>query len=74
MLLFDVLIQLQSWLMRKYGKFDRALAILDKALEEAIANGEEMPITRVYDEIANTLYQKGDLEAAEEKFRLVIRR
>ncbi|CAJ0919794.1 unnamed protein product, partial [Mesorhabditis belari] len=64
----------QSWLDRKFGKFDSALQTLDEVLEEVKERGEELPITRVLDEIANTHYQKGDLAKAEEYFKVVIDR
>ncbi|TMS33878.1 hypothetical protein L596_001567 [Steinernema carpocapsae] len=64
----------KSWLDRKYRRYDAALEILGEALHEAIARKEELPITRVYDEFANTFYEKGDLDQADEYFRLVINR
>ncbi|KAK0393316.1 hypothetical protein QR680_000148 [Steinernema hermaphroditum] len=64
----------QSWLERKYRHYDKAIEILGEALHEAIDRKEELPITRVYDELANTYFEKGDLDQADEYFRLVINR
>jgi len=64
----------QSWLYRKYGQYEEAVKILNEALEEAHRNGEQMPISRIYDELANTYYQMGKLEEAERLFRLLIHR
>uniref|UniRef100_A0A1I7ZNJ1 TPR_REGION domain-containing protein n=1 Tax=Steinernema glaseri TaxID=37863 RepID=A0A1I7ZNJ1_9BILA len=64
----------KSWLERKHRQYDKAVEILSEALHEAIDRKEELPITRVYDELANTYYEKGDLDQADEYFRLVINR
>ena len=48
--------------------------MLQIALEEAEERKEQLPITRVYDELANTYYQKGDVDEAEKLFRLVVKR
>ncbi|KAK0418278.1 hypothetical protein QR680_013474 [Steinernema hermaphroditum] len=64
----------KSWLERKYRHYDKAIEILDQALHEAVDRKQELPITRVYDELASTYFEKGDLEHADEYFRLVINR
>ena len=64
----------QSWLHRKYGRYEEAIQVLQIALEEAQDRKEELPITRVFDELANTYYQKGDVDDAEQFFRIVIKR
>ncbi|CAI4224203.1 unnamed protein product [Auanema sp. JU1783] len=64
----------QSWLDRKYGRYTEAIQVLQIALEEAMERKEELPITRVYDELANTFYEMGKLEEAESNFRIVMKR
>ncbi|CAJ0578015.1 unnamed protein product, partial [Mesorhabditis spiculigera] len=64
----------QSWLDRKFGKFDSAIQVLEVVLEEVKERGEELPITRVLDELANTYYQARDFVKAEQYFKLVIDR
>ncbi|CAL2030886.1 CBN-DDL-3 protein [Caenorhabditis brenneri] len=64
----------QSWLFRKRRQYDDAIQVLQLALEEAEERKEELPITRVYDEMANTYYEKMNLEEADKYFRIVIQR
>ncbi|CAB3411253.1 unnamed protein product [Caenorhabditis bovis] len=64
----------QSWLYRKRRQYQEAIQVLEIALEEAQERKEELPITRVIDELANTYYEKGDLEEADKHFRIVIQR
>ncbi|WKX94517.1 hypothetical protein Q1695_011641 [Nippostrongylus brasiliensis] len=64
----------QSWLHRKYGKYREAVQVLEIALEEAEERKEPLPITRVYDELANTYYEMGDHEEAIKYFQIVINR
>ncbi|VDK51735.1 unnamed protein product [Anisakis simplex] len=64
----------KAFICRKYGKYEEAIQILEASLEMAKERGEELPISRVLDELANTYYEMGNLEKAEELFRLLIRR
>ncbi|CAE46690.1 TPR_REGION domain-containing protein [Caenorhabditis elegans] len=64
----------QSWLYRKRRQYDDAIQVLQLALEEAEERKEDMPITRVYDEMANTFYEKMNLDEADKYFRIVIQR
>ncbi|CAD6192031.1 unnamed protein product [Caenorhabditis auriculariae] len=64
----------QSWLYRKRGQYNEATQVLQIALEEAEQRKEPFPITRVYDEMANTFYEMGDFEEADKYFRIVIQR
>lgn len=64
----------QSWLYRKRRQYDDAIQVLQVALEEAEERKEEMPITRVYDELANTYYENLNIEEADKYFRIVIQR
>ncbi|ETN81565.1 tetratricopeptide repeat protein [Necator americanus] len=65
---------LQSWLHRKYGRYREAIDVLELALVEAEQRKEPLPITRVYDELANTFYQMGNLDDALKYFQLVVNR
>ncbi|KJH49780.1 tetratricopeptide repeat protein [Dictyocaulus viviparus] len=60
----------QSWLYRKYGKYMEAIQVLEVALEEAIRRDEQLPITRIYDELANTYYEMGNLDDAKNLMRI----
>ncbi|KAK6735046.1 hypothetical protein RB195_018320 [Necator americanus] len=64
----------QSWLHRKYGRYREAIDVLELALVEAEQRKEPLPITRVYDELANTYYQMGNLDDALKYFQLVVNR
>uniref|UniRef100_A0A7E4VVJ4 TPR_REGION domain-containing protein n=1 Tax=Panagrellus redivivus TaxID=6233 RepID=A0A7E4VVJ4_PANRE len=64
----------QSWLARKYGKYDEAVEILHNALPEATEHSDPLVLTRIIDELANTYFEKGDMENAEKCFRDVIQR
>ncbi|KAF1764725.1 hypothetical protein GCK72_004675 [Caenorhabditis remanei] len=64
----------QSWLYRKRRQYDDAIQVLQLALEEAEERKEELPITRVYDEMANTYYEKLNFSEADKYFRIVIQR
>ncbi|KHN84125.1 Tetratricopeptide repeat protein 19, mitochondrial [Toxocara canis] len=64
----------KAFIARKYGRYEEALSVLEEALKIAQERGEELPISRVYDELANTYYEMGKLDDAERLFRLVIRR
>uniref|UniRef100_A0A158PIT9 TPR_REGION domain-containing protein n=1 Tax=Angiostrongylus costaricensis TaxID=334426 RepID=A0A158PIT9_ANGCS len=64
----------QSWLYRKYGKYTEAVQVLEMALEEAKQRNEPLPITRVYDELANTYYEMGNFEDAMIHFQVVVNR
>ncbi|RCN31007.1 tetratricopeptide repeat protein [Ancylostoma caninum] len=64
----------QSWLYRKYGRYREAIEILELALVEAEQRKELLPITRVYDELANTYYEMGNLEEALKYFQIVVNR
>ncbi|CAP30313.1 Protein CBR-DDL-3 [Caenorhabditis briggsae] len=65
---------IQSWLYRKRRQYDDAIQVLQLALEEAEERKEELPITRVYDEMANTYYEKLNFDEADKYFRIVIQR
>uniref|UniRef100_A0A914ZNC9 Tetratricopeptide repeat protein n=1 Tax=Parascaris univalens TaxID=6257 RepID=A0A914ZNC9_PARUN len=64
----------KAFISRKYGRYQEAVSILEEALTIAKKRGEELPISRVYDELANTYYEMGKLDDAERLFRLLIRR
>ncbi|KAK6026883.1 L27 domain protein [Ostertagia ostertagi] len=64
----------QSWLHRKYGRYTEAVQVLEIALEEAEERKETLPITRIYDELANTYYEMGSHEEAIKYFQIVINR
>uniref|UniRef100_A0AC34QQT9 Uncharacterized protein n=1 Tax=Panagrolaimus sp. JU765 TaxID=591449 RepID=A0AC34QQT9_9BILA len=64
----------QSWLNRKRGKYDEAIEILHNAIPEAQDRKDPLILTRIIDELANTYYEKGDLENAEKCFRDVVQR
>ncbi|EYB99049.1 hypothetical protein Y032_0125g1259 [Ancylostoma ceylanicum] len=64
----------QSWLHRKYGRYREAIEILELALQEAEQRKELLPITRVYDELANCYYEMGNLEEALKFFQIVVNR
>lgn len=64
----------QSWLNRKYKKFDEAIKILHDAIPEAQERKDPLVLTRIFDEMANTFYEMGDLDNAERCFRDVIQR
>jgi len=64
----------QSWLNRKHRKFDEAIKILHDAIPEAQERNNPLVLTRIFDEMANTFYEMGDLENAEKCFRDVIQR
>lgn len=70
----ETLLFFQSWLYRKRRQYDDAIQVLQLALEEAEERKEDMPITRVYDEMANTFYEKMNLDEADKYFRIVIQR
>lgn len=64
----------QAMLYRNRHQFDKALEILEELLKEVTRIGEEWPITRVHYELGYTYYLQGDIEKADEKFRLTIGR
>uniref|UniRef100_A0A9J2PZE2 MalT-like TPR region domain-containing protein n=1 Tax=Ascaris lumbricoides TaxID=6252 RepID=A0A9J2PZE2_ASCLU len=64
----------KAFISRKYGRYEEAVSVLEEALAIAKERGEELPISRVYDELANTYYEMGKLDDAERLFRLLIRR
>uniref|UniRef100_A0A0K0DJW0 TPR_REGION domain-containing protein n=1 Tax=Angiostrongylus cantonensis TaxID=6313 RepID=A0A0K0DJW0_ANGCA len=64
----------QSWLYRKHGKYTEAVQVLEIALEETKQRNEPLPMTRVYDELANTYYEMGNLEDAMTHFQVVVNR
>ncbi|XGW07946.1 hypothetical protein V3C99_010792 [Haemonchus contortus] len=64
----------QSWLHRKYGRYTEAVQILEIALEEAVERKEQLPITRIYDELANTYYEMGNHDEAIKHFQIVVNR
>jgi tetratricopeptide (TPR) repeat protein len=67
----------QSMLDRRYGRYEHAIALLLEALNEARQlrlDQKELIVSRILDEIANTYYEKGDLDTAEKYFRDVIQR
>ncbi|KAK6057089.1 tetratricopeptide repeat protein [Cooperia oncophora] len=64
----------QSWLHRKYGRYTEAVQVLEIALEEAEGRKEPLPITRIYDELANTYYEMGNHDEAIKYFQIVVNR
>ncbi|PIO76546.1 tetratricopeptide repeat protein [Teladorsagia circumcincta] len=64
----------QSWLHRKYGRYTEAVQVLEIALEEAEERKESLPITRIYDELANTYYEMGSHDEAIKYFQIVVNR
>lgn len=65
---------LKAWLARRNRRYEEAVQLLHEALRLAIDSGEQLPISRVYDEMANTYYEMGSLDEAEKCFRLLIHR
>ncbi|VDD95961.1 unnamed protein product [Enterobius vermicularis] len=64
----------KAWLARRNRRYEEAVQLLHEALRLAIDSGEQLPISRVYDEMANTYYEMGSLDEAEKCFRLLIHR
>lgn len=64
----------QAMLFRNRKQFDQAQLILQEVLEKVKADGDELPITRTYYEIAFTYFLENNYDKADEYFRLVIKR
>ncbi|VDN52350.1 unnamed protein product [Dracunculus medinensis] len=64
----------KAWLLRKKSHYDEAVEELHKALGLAEEKKQSIPITRIYDELANTYYEMGNLKDAETLFRVLLKR
>lgn len=64
----------QAMLFRNRHNYDQALLILEEVLEKVKADGDELPITRTYYEFAYTYFLQGNLEKADEMFKVVVAR
>uniref|UniRef100_A0A914C3E5 Uncharacterized protein n=1 Tax=Acrobeloides nanus TaxID=290746 RepID=A0A914C3E5_9BILA len=66
----------QARVSRKLKQYENAIGILHESLIEA-SNRKDDPdsaVTYVLDELANTYYEKGDIEEADKNFREVLKR
>lgn len=61
-------------MLRKKSHYDEAVEELHKALGLAEEKKQSIPITRIYDELANTYYEMGNLKDAETLFRVLLKR
>ena len=64
----------QAMLFRNRRNYDQALLILEEVLEAVKEAGDELPISRTYYEMALTHFMQGNLDKADDFFRLVVTR
>lgn len=64
----------EGWLARKARRYSEAVKLFKEALEMTTAENNPLFISRIYNELANTYYQMGELDEAEELFRIIIHR
>ncbi|KAI1712009.1 iron-sulfur cluster biosynthesis domain-containing protein [Ditylenchus destructor] len=64
----------QAMLHRNYSRYTEAINVLHEALKVAEERKHAESISRVYDEMANSYYEMGDLDNADKLFREVIQR
>ncbi|VDM95286.1 unnamed protein product [Thelazia callipaeda] len=64
----------KAWLHRKQHDYQQAVLILEEAMELAGKHNNELIISRVIDELANTYYEMGKLDEAEQTLRDLMRR
>ncbi|VDK61611.1 unnamed protein product [Onchocerca ochengi] len=64
----------KAWLYRKERNYDQAVIVLEEAMEMAIGQNNELIVSRVIDELANTYYEMGKLDEAEQAFRGLLQR
>ncbi|VDK74437.1 unnamed protein product [Litomosoides sigmodontis] len=63
-----------AWLYRKQHKYDQAVMVLEEAMQIAPERNNELIVSRVIDELANTYYEMGKLDEAEQAFRSLLQR
>uniref|UniRef100_A0A915PV76 Uncharacterized protein n=1 Tax=Setaria digitata TaxID=48799 RepID=A0A915PV76_9BILA len=64
----------EAWLYRKQRNYDQAVAVLEEAMRMAIEQNVDLVISRIIDELANTYYEMGKLDDAEQAFRDLLQR
>lgn len=66
----------QARVSRKLRQYENAIGILHESLIEASnrKDDSDSAVTYVLDELANTYYEKGDIEEADKNFREVLKR
>ncbi|VDN21522.1 unnamed protein product [Gongylonema pulchrum] len=64
----------EAWLHRKHHSYEKALAVLEEAMQMAIERNSDLTVSRILDEKANTYYEMGRLDDAEQAFRELLQR
>ncbi|CAG9530665.1 unnamed protein product [Cercopithifilaria johnstoni] len=64
----------KAWLCRKQHKYDQAVMVLEEAMQMASEQNNELIVSRIIDELANTYYEMGKLNEAEQAFRNLLQR
>lgn len=65
---------MKAWLYRKYHNYDKALVVLEEAMQLAVKRNNDLIVSRIIDELANTYYEMGKLDDAERSFRDLLQR
>ncbi|EJW84626.1 hypothetical protein WUBG_04465 [Wuchereria bancrofti] len=64
----------EAWLYRKEHNYDQAVMVLEEAMQIATGRNNELIVSRIIDELANTYYEMGKLDEAEQAFRDLLQR